>query len=117
MIVRRVRPDRHMHRGRHAEPVARRQQAQPPVRQPLRVDHRPDRLAQPPTARRAFANGGVDEAVRLFGHAEGAVGERGGHVFRGAAHVGELEIMDHAGPVHGDGSDDLALDELQQERA
>ena len=52
-----------------------------------------------------------------FGHhAEAAVAQTRGHVFRGFADQGDLEIVDRAGPVHGQGADDAPAHEFDNPR-
>ena len=65
----------------------------------------------------AGGDGAVEKLAGLARHAEVTRGERGGDILRSRAVGGELEIVDDAGAVHGDGGEDAAAHEVDDQRA
>ena len=61
-------------------------------------------------------DGQVELAARFFCHAKRAVFEAFGHILAGGSLKGDLEIVDHGGPVAGQVGDHAPLDQIDQDR-
>ena len=103
--------------GRKVEPRGRREDRQPPARQAVAQYGIADGTAQPGLAGCAIADGAVEKQTRLAGHAEAAVLEAGRHILGRGALIGELEVVNDPGAVHGDRGHDAAFHEIDQDGA